>query len=76
MKELIKKIIDAGKPEALKSLEELRRAAVSLGFTEEQVEEALEDFDDFPLDEDYLEEITGGVKCDYTNTKNGTHVMR
>ena len=61
MKELIKKLIDAGKPEALNSLEELKKAAGELGYTEEQVEEALEDFDGFPLDDEDLEEITGGA---------------
>ena len=61
MKELIKKLIDAGKPEALNSLEELKKAAGELGYTEEQVEDALEDFDGFPLDDEDLEEIAGGV---------------
>ena len=32
-----------------------------LGFTEEQIEEALEDIDGFPLNEDDLEDITGGI---------------
>lgn len=60
MKELIKKLMDAGKPEALNSLEELKKAAEELGYTEEQVEEALEGFDGFPLDDEDLEEIAGG----------------
>ena len=61
MKELIKKLIDAGKPEALNSLEELKKAAGELGYTEQQVEDTLEDFDGFPLDDEDLEEIAGGT---------------
>ncbi|MCR4787436.1 MAG: hypothetical protein K5888_02515 [Lachnospiraceae bacterium] len=60
MKELIKKLIDAGKQDALNSLDELKKAAKELGFSEEQVKEALEGFSGFPLDDDDLEEITGG----------------
>ena len=61
MKELIKKLIDAGKTAALNSLEEFKKAAGELGYSEEQVEEALEDFDGFPLDDEDLDEITGGA---------------
>ncbi|MCR4787435.1 MAG: hypothetical protein K5888_02510 [Lachnospiraceae bacterium] len=60
MKELIKKLIDAGKQDALNSLDELKKVAKELGFSEEQVKEALEGFSGFPLDDDDLEEITGG----------------
>ena len=63
MKELIKKLIEEGKTEALNSLEEFKKAAAELGYTEEQVEEALEDFDGFPLDDDDLDEITGGASA-------------
>ena len=62
MKEILKKLIDAGKMEALNSLEEFKKAAAELGYSEEQVEDALEDFDGFPLDDDDLEEITGGAR--------------
>ncbi|MCR4655222.1 MAG: hypothetical protein K5770_03215 [Lachnospiraceae bacterium] len=61
MKEIIKKLVEAGRAEALNSLEDFKKAAAELGYTEEQVEEALEDFDGFPLDDDDLDEITGGA---------------
>ncbi len=61
MKELFKKLIDAGKTEALESLDNLKKAAAELGYTEAQIEEALEDLSGFPLDDDDLAEIAGGI---------------
>ncbi|MBQ6441776.1 MAG: hypothetical protein IJJ13_04195 [Lachnospiraceae bacterium] len=61
MKELIKKLLDAGKTEALNSLEDFEEAAEELGYTKDQVEEALEGFSGFPLDDEDLEEIAGGA---------------
>lgn len=61
MKELMKALLDAGKKDAFESLESLAAAAKELGYTEEQVSEALEDFDGFPLDDDDLAEIAGGA---------------
>ncbi len=61
MKEIFKKLIDAGKSDALDSLENMTNAAKELGCTEKEIEEALEGFEGFPLDEDDLLEITGGI---------------
>lgn len=61
MKELMKKLMEAGKKDAFGSLDELIEAAKELGYTEEQIDEALDGFDGFPLDDDDLDEITGGM---------------
>lgn len=60
MKEILKKLIEGGKKDALNSLEEMTAAAKELGYSEEEVEKALEDFSGFPIDDDDLIEITGG----------------
>ncbi|MCR5402907.1 MAG: hypothetical protein K6E91_03700 [Butyrivibrio sp.] len=61
MKEILKKLLDAGKKDALNSLEEMTEAAKELGYSEDEVEKALDDFDGFPIDDDDLLEITGGL---------------
>lgn len=61
MKELMKKLMEAGKKDAFCSLDELKEAAKELGYTQEQIDEALDGFDGFPLDDDDLDEITGGL---------------
>ncbi|MBQ7615296.1 MAG: hypothetical protein IJU77_09635 [Butyrivibrio sp.] len=61
MKEIFKKLIDSGKSDALDSLENMTNAAKELGYSEEEIDEALEGFEGFPLDEDDLLEITGGM---------------
>ena len=60
MKELFKKLIKAGKTEALESVDSLKKAAAELGYTAEQIEEALGNFSGFPIDDDDLAEIAGG----------------
>ncbi len=66
MKEIFKKLIDAGKRDALDSLEDMTVAAKELGYTEKEIEEALEGFEGFPLDEDDLLEIIGGLGINKT----------
>ena len=61
MKELMKALLDAGKKDAFDSLEALTAAAKELGYTDEQINKAVADFDGFPLDDDDLEEIAGGL---------------
>ena len=61
MKEIFKKLIDTGKRDVLDSLEDMTVAAKELGYTEKEIEEALEGFEGFPLDEDDLLEIIGGL---------------
>lgn len=60
MKELLEKLIAAGKADALKSSETLKAAAAALGYTEEEVERALAEADGLPLDDADLAEIAGG----------------
>ena len=61
MKELIQKLKETNRLEALDSLESLQKAAGELGFTEEDVMKFMEDFKGFPLDDDDVEEITGEI---------------
>lgn len=63
MKELMKKLMDAGKKDAFNSLDELVAAATEIGYTKEQIALLLDEFDGFPLDDDDMEEITGGVSA-------------
>ena len=60
MQELMKKLMEAGKTEAFDSMEALSAAAKEMGYTDEQIDKAMEDFDGFPLDDDDLDEIAGG----------------
>ena len=77
MNELIKALLAAGREDALESLAKFTEAAKSLGYTEDEVNEALDGFDGFPLDDDDLGDITGGgpvslgVKLNKTTIKLG-----
>lgn len=76
MKELMKKLMEAGRKDAFNSLDELIAAATELGYTEEQMNDLLDEFDGFPLDDDDLEEITGGGPVFHRsmyNRKSATH---
>lgn len=70
MKELMKKLMEAGKKDAFGSLDELIEAAKELGYTEEQIDEALDGFEGFPLDDDDLNEITGGFGSSHSPLHN------
>lgn len=59
MNEMIKKVIDYDE-EALNSLEKFIDTAKGLGYSQEEIDEALEQVEGFPLDDDMLDEITGG----------------
>ena len=60
MKELMKKLMDAGKTGAFESMEAFIAAAKDLGISQEEIDEAIANFDGFPLDDDDLDEIAGG----------------
>ncbi len=60
MKELIKKLMEANRMDALDSVDAVKQAAAELGVSEDEVEEFLEGFEGFPLDDDELNEIVGG----------------
>lgn len=59
MEELIKKLQDAGKEDALQNEESLRAAMKELGYSDEEINGAVSEMD-FPLDENELEEVAGG----------------
>lgn len=65
MKELFKKLIAEGKTEAFESLDNLKKAASELGYTGAQIDEALKNFNGYPIDDDYLEDIAGGYPRPY-----------
>lgn len=64
MNEMLKKIIEADE-NALNSLEAFSNAAKKLGYSQKEIDEALEQADGFPLDDDELDEIAGG----YNNSR-------
>lgn len=59
MNELIKKVL-ASDENALNSLDAFVSAARKLGYSQQEIDGALDLLDDFPLDDDQLEEIAGG----------------
>lgn len=59
MDELIKKLQDAGKEDALQTEDALRNAMKELGYSDEEINGAVSEID-FPLDENELEEVAGG----------------
>ena len=70
MNELIKKVL-ASDENALNSIDAFAGAARKLGYTQQEIDAALDQLDDFPLDDDQLEDIAGGcatVKAPRVNT--------
>lgn len=60
MEELIKKLKEAGKKEALESEEALKTAAKELGYSDEQLDKMLSGID-LPLDASALDKVAGGL---------------
>lgn len=60
MSDLLKDLLKSGDPAVFDSLDEFMAAAKAKGYSDEEIEEALADFDGFPLDDDDLEEVAGG----------------
>jgi hypothetical protein len=61
LKELLKKIMEDGSKNIELTEEGITRAAQEKGISPEDIKEALENFEGFPLDEDDLEGIAGGT---------------
>lgn len=61
MNELVKKLMEAGKQEALNSEETLRAAAKELGASDAEIDACIEELGGFPLDDSALEQVGGGV---------------
>lgn len=59
MNELIKKVL-ASDENALNSLDAFVSAARKQGYSQQEIDAALDLLEDFPLDDDQLEEIAGG----------------
>lgn len=59
MEELIKKLQDAGKEDALQAEDALRAAMKELGYSDEEIDSAVSEID-FSLDESELVEVAGG----------------
>lgn len=57
MKEIFKKLVDNGRKDALKSVENFKKAMKEFGYTEEEIEKALHDF---PISDDDIEWVAGG----------------
>lgn len=60
MKELLKKLKENNRLDALESEETLQKAAAELGYTKEQIDTMLSELDGFPINDDMLDKITGG----------------
>lgn len=71
MKELIKKVV-ASNEEALNSLESFVETAKKLGYAQEKIDKALDQLDGFPLDDEDMEEITGGFLIAHAPMENFT----
>ena len=63
MNELVKKLMEAGKQEALKSEETLRAAAKELGASDAEIDACIKALGGFPLDDGALEQASGGYYC-------------
>ena len=59
MEELIKKLQDEGKEDALHTEDTLRAAMKELGYSAEEIDSAVSEID-FPLDDSALDEVAGG----------------
>lgn len=60
MKEILKKLLDNDRTDALESIESFKNVAREFGYSDEEIMSALDSFDGFPLDDDDMEEIGGG----------------
>jgi hypothetical protein len=59
--EIVKKLLEDDNIEAFSSKESLKNALKENGLTDDEAESTLAGIDDFPLDDDDLDLITGGL---------------
>ncbi len=69
--EILKKLLEDDNIEAFSSKESLKNALKENGLTEDEAESALAGIDDFPLDDDDLDTITGGLGTFRPNIESG-----
>jgi hypothetical protein len=80
--EILKKLLEDDNIEAFSSKENLKNVLKENGLTEEEIESTLAGIKDFPLDDDDLDTITGGlsssthIRFDITTSKSGTSFSR
>jgi len=76
MKEMMQKIIDKVGTKALISANAFEKAAAELGYSKEEIMAAVQEFDGFPLDDDDLMDVVGGIggQNDYVNSTVGHNV--
>ncbi|NPV90263.1 MAG: hypothetical protein HPY50_05775 [Firmicutes bacterium] len=72
MTDMLKKIFEKLGANALASEQAFRKAAAELGYKAEEIEAAVRDFDGFPLDDDDLNDIVGGLGIQGHNIVNST----
>lgn len=71
MREMVKKIIAHAGSGALISARAFEKAAAELGYGKEEIAAAIRDFDGFPLDDDDLLDVVGGVGIGYGDGNQG-----
>lgn len=59
--EILKQLLESGNDEALASTENMEKALKDQGCTQEEIESVLSEFGGFPLDDEDLAAIAGGM---------------
>ena len=72
MNELLKKLIGSGRKNNLHSVDKLTMAAKNMGYSDQQIEEALGELGRISLDDDALEAVMGGSDT-YSTSNMTTH---
>ena len=60
MKDMLKRIIDNVGQKGLVSAQAFEEAAIALGYTKDEINNAIREYDGFPIDDDDLIDIVGG----------------
>ncbi len=80
--EILKKLLESDDIEAFSSKESLTKVLKENGVAEDEIESTLAGIEDFPLDDEDLDIITGGlsssthIRFDITTSKSGTSFSR
>jgi hypothetical protein len=70
MKALIREIIEQGGKDLVFTEAGIRQAAKKLGYSDTELDALFQDFDGFPLDDDDLADIAGGMLSGIPTRKN------
>ncbi len=63
MKEIMKKLFEAGKKEAFQSIDDFVKAAKEIGYSKEEIDAAMDDYEGLPLDDESLMLVAGGAEA-------------